>query len=142
MDDAQTMAEFIKQQLPNIEPGTLRFWGEWFGRPYDNLHRLVDCDAQGDLLHVHFKEGEVLSVWSPRDLHIGPSKLRSEPILRIRDAARVRWDWFSYGRPQIAANRYFEQFVRTSEGIEATTNVDWYSPNLKPLKGQPAVEML
>jgi len=42
---------------------------------------------------MHFGEEEVLSIWAPRDLHIGPSRLRSEPILRIRDAERVRWEW-------------------------------------------------
>jgi len=143
MREAETMADVITRQLPEIKPGTLRFWGEWFGgRPYDNKHRLIGCDAQADLLRLHCHEGEVLSVWSPRDLYIRPSGLRSEPILRIRDAARVRWDWFFYGRAHTAENRYFEQYVKTSNSIEATSNADWYDPILKPSDKEAAVEML
>jgi hypothetical protein len=54
----------------------------------------------------------------------------------------VRWEWFYYGRPKIGANRYFEQFMKTSDGIEATTNADWYSPIFKPSGSKSAVEML
>jgi len=142
MIEAEGIAELINQKLSELEPGTLRFWGEWFGRPYDNAHRLVSCDApQTDLLHIHFNEGE-LSIWSPRDLHIGQSRQRSRPILRITDAVRIRWEWFSYGRAQIAANRYFEEFVKAADGIEAKTNVDWYVPNLRPVVTEPALEIL
>jgi hypothetical protein len=142
MSEAERLAELITRQLSAIEPGTLRFWGEWFGRPYDNAHRLVSCDAQADLLHMHFNEGEVLSVWAPRDLHIGPGKLHGQPMLRIRDAERVRWEWFSYGRPHVAANRCFRDFVKTADGIAATTNVDEHVPKLTPAPVAAAVEML
>src|ERR1700733_4192015 len=131
--EAERMARSIEQRLPDIEPGTLRFWGEWFGRPYDSQHRLIACDAEADLLRLRFNEGEVLSISAPRDLHIGPSRLHGQPILRIKEADRIRWEWFYYGRPRVAANLYFEEFVKTSRGVEATTNVDWYKPNLKPI---------
>jgi hypothetical protein len=143
MNETERMVELINQKLPDIEPGTLRLWGQWFGRPYDNAHRLVGCDApQTDLLHMHFNEGELLSIWSPRDLHIGPNTQRSRPILLIMDAARIRWEWFYYGRAHIPANRYFNEFVKASDGIEARTNVDWYAPNLQPVITEPAVEIL
>jgi hypothetical protein len=77
MSEAERMADLIKQRLPEIEPGTLRFWGEWFGRPYDNKHKLIGCDAEVELLRLHFNEGEVLSVWSPRDLRLRLSGSRS-----------------------------------------------------------------
>jgi hypothetical protein len=140
--EAERMALFVDQHLPDIEPGTLRFWGEWFGRPYDNQHQLIACEAQPDLLRLRFDEGEVLSIGGPRDLHLGPSRLHSQAILRIREADRIRWEWFSYGRPRVAANLYFQEFVKTSNGVEATTNVDWYKPNLKPVPTEPAVEIL
>jgi hypothetical protein len=142
MSEAERLAELIARQLPDIEPGTLRFWGEWFGRPYDNAHRLVSCDAQADLLHLHFNEEEVLSVWAPRDLHIGPGRPSSQAILRIRNAARVRWEWFSYGRPHVAANRCFRDFVKTADGIAATANAGGHVPKLIPDPTAAAVEML
>lgn len=136
MSEVERIAERIKRQLPHVKAGTLRFWGEWFGRPYDNVHRMTGCDAKADLLQMYFDGKEVLSVWSPRRLDMG------EHTFRIGDATRVRWEWFYYGRSQTAENRYFEEFVRTVDTIEATTNVDWYKPMLHPDTGQAAVEIL
>ena len=136
MSEAQRLAEIIKQKLPYVKAGSLRFWGEWFGRPYDNRHTIISCDSEEEVLRLHFDEGEMLSVWVPRDLDI------SEDSFQIGDAERVRWEWFYYGRPQIAANRYFEEFAKTPQGIEATTNVDWYQPNLQPSAREAAVQIL
>ena len=58
--EAERMARIIEQRLPDIEPATLRFWGQWFGRPYDNQHRLITREAQSDQLRLRFSEGEVL----------------------------------------------------------------------------------
>jgi hypothetical protein len=140
MSEAGRFAEQIKRQLPDMEPGTLRFWGEWFGRPYDNWHRLISCDAEANLLHMHFNEEEILSIWAPHDLRIGPGRVQGRPILQIRLAERVRWEWFHYGRPHIAANRYFKEFVKTADGIETTTN--WYVPTSNPVATEAAVEIL
>src|SRR5437588_63322 len=126
MTEAEQLVERITAFLPRIKRGTLRFWGEWFGRPYDNLHRLVKCAAVEDLLRLDFDEGELLCVWAPRRAVV------DERTFRIADADRVRWEWFYYGRPKIAVNRYFMDFVRTATGVKAETNVDWYGTNLKP----------
>jgi hypothetical protein len=42
--------------------GSLRFWGEWFGRPFDNYHRRVACEVTDECLQFRFKEAEVLAV--------------------------------------------------------------------------------
>jgi hypothetical protein len=126
----------LNKALPNIKSGTLRFWGEWFGRPYDNMHTLVRCEFTHDVLTLHFNEGEVLSVWNPKALTI------NRWTFQIADADRVRWEWFYYSRPKTAANLYFEEFVKSPEGILATTNVDWYKPDLKPIRTAAAVEIL
>jgi len=41
MDQTEKLADRIKQTLPKVPSVTLRFWGEWFGRPYDNCHTLA-----------------------------------------------------------------------------------------------------
>jgi hypothetical protein len=84
--------------------GSLRFWGEWFGRPYDNCHTLVSCRAEEDVLRLSFDQGETLSTWSPTGLTLDKS---------TSDADRVRWEWFSYGKaktPENLYNLYFEEF--------------------------------
>jgi hypothetical protein len=135
MTDATQMVEHLNAAMPNVKVGALRFWGEWFGKPYDNQHRLVLCEADGDLLRCQYDEGETLSVWSPKRLEA------NSQTFRISDAAKVRWEWFYYGRPKTPANRYFMEFSKTADSIGAKTNVDWYSPNLRPTMDFPAVEI-
>jgi hypothetical protein len=136
MTEAERMAQRIQQTLPGLKRGTLRLWGQWFGRPYDNTHSVVDCAAAGDLLRVTFDQGEVLSVSEPADAHF------SESVFRIRRASRVRWEWFYYGRPKTAANLYYEEYSSAGPTISARTNVDWYLPDLEPDPADPAVEIV
>jgi hypothetical protein len=135
-EDVAQLAHRIRTRLPRVKSGTLRFWGEWFGRPYDNVHCLVRCETEDKILRLYFNEDEVLSVWAPRDLAV------SDQAFKIADAARVRWEWYSYGKPKIEANRYFLEYSRTADGIASSTNIDWYKPELKPTAKQPAVEIL
>jgi hypothetical protein len=136
MTETQLIAERISSLLPRVKEGTLRFWGAWFGRPYDNIHRIVDCEADSDLLRVRFDGDETLCVWAPRVATI------DHQTFRIMDAARVRWEWFYYGRPEIQTNRYHMDFTRAGSDIAVSTNVDWYTPELKLYPQQPAVEIL
>jgi len=136
MTEAERIAGVIKDKLPEIKAGSLRFWGSWFGRPYDNLHRLVNCEFDDNLLGLHFNESEVLRIWEPEIATIDGK------TFRIEDARRVRWEWFSYGRPKIPANLYFEDFTRELTRITVDTNVDWYTPSFHTDLSLPAVEIL
>jgi hypothetical protein len=135
MTEAEQNAAHINGCLPNVKAGALCFWGEWFGRPYDNIHQIVSCEAEGEVLKLHFNEDETLCVWSPHRLTV------DQRAFRISDAAKVRWEWFYYGRPKIEINRYFMEFMKDGNAITATTNVNWYTPNLQPNPNAAAVEM-
>jgi hypothetical protein len=80
-------------------------YGEWFGQPYDNFHTLVEVEAAGDELRLRFDEGETLSVWDPREVVL------SSDVFRIGGASRVRWEWFSYGRPQTPENLHTIEYA-------------------------------
>jgi hypothetical protein len=136
MTEAEKIVEQLSGNLSNVKNGSLRIWVQWFGRPMDNWHSLVACEAEGNTLLLKFNEDETLCVWAPRQAVI------NDKIFRIKDADRVRWEWFSYGRPKTPSNRYFEDFIKKESEIIATTNVDWYTPNLCPTSGSPAVEIL
>jgi hypothetical protein len=102
----------------------------------DNMHSLVGCESNQDLLRMYFNEDEVLNVWVPSGLVL------EESTFQIRDAERVRWEWFAYGRPKIPANRFFKDFVKNGNSVVASTNVDWYTPDLRTDPSLPAVEIL
>ena len=137
MTEAARISDLVRSKMPHTNSGTLRFWGSWFGRPYDNLHRVVGSEVDGDVLRLTFDEGEVLTVWSPRRADI------TDRTFQIGDAERVRWEWFCYGRAKTAENLYFEDFRRSADGvIVSTTNVDWAPLNLSASSAEPAVEIL
>ena len=134
MTEAELIAGRINSAVPRLA-GTLRFWGQWFGRPYDNVHDVVGCEIETDRLRIRFGGGEVLSVWAPRSVWV------FDRNFSIKNADRVLWEWFYYGRPHLPENRYFESYTRTADGIIAEANADWYTPDLRPSRDHPAVEL-
>lgn len=116
--------------------GSLRIWGHWFGKPYDNDHAIVACTVANASLELLFDEGETLSIWEPRGLQLPSSGFS------ILSASRVRWEWFYYGRPQIPANRYFLDYAWTSGQMTLESNVDWYAPGIVTCDPAPAAELL
>lgn len=142
MADSVSMAELrlikghLQEAISSGLSGSLRFWGEWFGRPYDNQHTLISCEADHTVLRLLFDQSETLSIWSPKLFTIGSSGFS------IVDARRVRWEWFAYGRAKLRENIYFMEFIRSGEIIRSSTNVDWYNPTLNPEATQPAVELV
>jgi hypothetical protein len=87
-------------------------------------------------LILEFDAGETLTVENPEGLEV------SSTAFSIRSASAVRWEWFYYGRPNIADNRYYYQFARSGSRVEAQSNVDWYKPSLSPSLEKNAAELL
>ena len=54
--------------------GTLQIWGQWFGRPMDNVHVCKSCEARQDHIVLGFDNGERLAVWYPEDMKTAGSR--------------------------------------------------------------------
>jgi len=122
--------------LPAVKAGSIRFWGDWFGRPYDNHHRVLRCSAVGETLLVEFHDGELLTIQAPEGVTVDAD------VFRVKNAKLVRWDWYRYGRPRSAANRCFYEYVRDGSGIEVTTNVERRERAFAPSPTENAVEIV
>ena len=115
----------------------MRFWGEFFGRPYDNVHQIVGSRCSNDdVLVVEFNGQETLTVHTPEDF-----KIDAETFV-IGNAERVIWEWYYYGRATKPENLYREEFTRDGDNIIGVSNVDWYNPNLNPTIEFNAVEII
>jgi len=136
MTEAESIAVRIAGQLPRLKSGTLRIWGQWFGRPHDNLHTAVESTATEDFLRVAFDQGETLTVFEPTQAML------TEDVFRIVGASWVRWEWFYYGRPRSPENLRFMEHTRSGGKIVLSTNVDWYRPGSEADPRLPAVELL
>ena len=130
------MADALARDLPRIKnAGTLRFFGVWFGRPMDNLHRIVSCVAEGAVLRLGFEHGEQLSIWSPRGLEADAKRFR------IAEAAQVRWEWTAFGQPRAERHRQFMEFRSEAGAVTLATNRPGPLPAERPSAACPAVEL-
>ena len=48
--------------------GALRVWGDWFGRPFDNIHTAVAAESRDRALVIRFDNGATLTVEDPAGL--------------------------------------------------------------------------
>ena len=113
MSPAQTMAQTIDRALPRLKRGSLQFFGEWFGRPWDNNHSIVAAQANENRLRLTFDDDETLDVWDPKEL-----ELESDQLFVIRSASRVRWEWFYYGESKTPENRHFIEYGNGDNAIQ------------------------
>ena len=103
----QEAAAEICSAIPVLPRDSLRFFGEWFGGRRDNIHTITGATASNDALVVHFDEDETLTVWNPSGI------VATATIFPIEDAARLRWEWFYYGRPHLPENLQHIEYIRT-----------------------------
>ncbi len=134
--ELQLLTGYLRNAIPAGLKGSLRFWGEWIGRPHDNLHTLVSCEIEQTALRLVFDQGETLSIWSPKGLTIDSSSFR------IADARRVRWEWLAHGEAKKRETLYFMEFIRSGEIITASTNIDWFEPRFHLNADESAVEVV
>lgn len=138
MTHAAAIADQIQGALPQVKSGSLVVWGDIFGGRIDNIHFVKAARAEGNpaRLVVEFNYGERLEVWEPEGSRITASEFR------IQRAAKVRWQWFYYGRPQTPENLYFIEHLRTGDAVTVTTDWDASQSSFNPSRDRPAVELL
>lgn len=93
-----------------LHSGTMRFWGDWFGRPMDNIHRATHAiyDEKTDILTMIFDDEEECIIYSP----VGITS--TEKTFYIEDAKVVIWSWYYYGREHTEQNRFQIKYAKES----------------------------
>lgn len=79
--------------------GSLCFYGDWFGRPGDNFHRIKQYSYQDDVLEIVFDEWERLIVFEPLGI------TNTEKEFSINQSKMVNWSWYSYGSSEKEMNK-------------------------------------
>lgn len=137
MGTTQEIAGDLAVRIPALKSGSLSVFGDIFGGRIDNIHVIVSAQAvNDDCLVLDFDGGETLRVWNPDGVTASTAEFK------IRDATRVRWEWFYYGQRQADENRYFIEHERVGDEVTARTDADWAPRNFSPSTQRPAVELL
>jgi hypothetical protein len=124
----------INQSLAHLKTGSLCFWGDWFGKPYDNNHRITSATTTDEFDVIYFNEGESLLLKNPRGWSLSRGKLL------IKDADVVRWQWFYYGRAPGPDSLQFIEYRRADGEIDVSTDFMPDFPHSVDLRS-PAVEL-
>ncbi|WP_458947470.1 hypothetical protein [Oceanobacillus sp. CAU 1775] len=85
--------------------GTIRIFGEWFGRPYDNYHKILECIYKDEILDIKFDTSETIRVWNPNHIMFKNNELI------IEDSTYVEFLRFDYGKPKSKENVIREIYI-------------------------------
>lgn len=88
--------------------GSLCFYGDWFGRPYDNYHKIIKTNYDGEILEINFDQWERLLIYEPEDI------ISTKQELIIAKAQKVKWLYIPYGT---SAVKYKTITYTLEEGI-------------------------
>jgi hypothetical protein len=82
------------------QSGSLAFWGDIFGGRYGNRHRIIEYkynEVKG-IYSINFNESEICTIYDPEAIEYG------RKAFIIKDASRIVWEWYYYGREKTASN--------------------------------------
>lgn len=99
--------------------GSLRFWGDWFGRPMDNCHivKSTFLKKEENELHIVFHEDELCIIVNPVNV------VSNEKQFYVKYADRIIWQWFYYGRAKIADSLCIDEYELQKGGyVKITQN--------------------
>lgn len=125
----------IKQKTNLFQGGSMRIYGDWFGKPYDNLHKVVGADYDDSLneLIIRFSEGEVLTIVNPKNI------FEASTFMKILEADSIKLEFLHATQDQTANNKYYLLYRYMKSKVKAETNVDWYKPSFDTSLGAPAI---
>lgn len=102
--DAKKLTKIINS-LEEKPGGTIRIFGEWFGRPYDNYHKILECIYKDEILDLKFDTGETISVWNPNHIMFNNNELI------IKDSTYVEFLRYDYGKPKSKENVIRDRYI-------------------------------
>jgi hypothetical protein len=120
MTEAKKFFEDKKFHPEQLKSGSLRFYGTWFGKPLDNYHKTIRLNyiELEDCLVFEFDEGEILSIWNPKQI------LMENNHFSIREASWVRWTWYDYGKDKTPEHLLFIEYYQNKNTITGRSNVE------------------
>ena len=134
MESASQIADAIIELPERNRSGTLKMFGDWFGRPMDNVHRVIGANADAERLILTFNNAEKLTIWNPTGYST------SGYTIRIANAKRVRWEWYYYGREHTEENLLCYDY-RNEDGTIVVTRTRG-NDNPGPSADEPAVMLI
>lgn len=130
-------AEKLCKTISSLEVkpvGTLRFYGKWFGRPYDNFHKVLESNFNEEILHFKFDAGEQLKIWNPNKIVFNGKELI------IKESSCVEFIRYPYGESQTEENLIIDRYSNRQISNNLIKSGKVYNKFID--ENYPAVELL
>lgn len=130
-------AKELTKIITNLEVkpgGSLRFYGKWFGRPYDNYYKILECSLNDGTLIFKFDTGEQLNIWNPNKIEF------NDKSVIINEASCVEFIRYSYGDPQTEKNLIIDRYSNEETLNTSIKNGKVYNSFID--RNYPTVELL
>lgn len=120
--------EHMKISHPNktfeilTQGGSLCFYGDWFGRSYDNFHKIIHARYDDKLLEIFFDCHEHLIIYEPQNI------TNTKHELKIKNAKKVKWMYIPY---ETATTKH-NTIIYTAEGEKISKHTKYGIEYLTP----------
>ncbi|MBN1971344.1 MAG: hypothetical protein JXR48_17755 [Candidatus Delongbacteria bacterium] len=108
--DVENFIVQAQSNLKVINSGTLRFFGDWFGRPMDNYHVVNQIEYNANQIVMQFDDGHILKIDNPIGI------VREEQCFKIEKATKVRYEYGHYG-PKHGELKYYLEYINENDEI-------------------------
>ena len=121
----------------SLNSGTLRFYGDWFGRPMDNCHIPNRVFFKNDSMYILFDDDYLITIVEPKNISI------DNFIFSVRKATTVKYEYGHYGRNN-ESRKYFIEYAEELDGIVKKAGlIDGDNVNVSKFnKGHNAFEII
>ena len=96
-----------------LKNGSLRFWGDWLGRPYDDFLSVVavDYDKNEGILVIYFDNEVKCTVYDPIDI------VNNKNTFHVSKATKIVLEWYRYGEEHISQNLRQKIYSQTDNNM-------------------------
>lgn len=100
-----------------IKGGSICFYGDWFGRPYDNFHSIKNTKYENEILEIEFDGNIRLTVENPEGIR------NTEKEFTVNHAKKIVWGYNPYGYKQAKIREIVYEMIdnkltKTDHGIK------------------------
>ncbi|WMJ74231.1 hypothetical protein RCC89_13795 [Cytophagaceae bacterium ABcell3] len=128
------LVELIEDSKNLCKGGSLRLYGSWFGKHYDNCHKIETAHyyKRLNIVTLNFKGGLNLKVYNPE--HI----FEASTFLKVVHADRVKLSWIN-DKKNINPRNYYIDYTRKNNKIRTETNLSCRKPTCDISLNAPAL---
>ncbi len=109
-DNVDEFISKIQNSQKTIKSGTLRFFGDWFGRPMDNCHEVTRIEFIENELVIEFCNNSLVSIIEPNGI------ILENDNFTLKNANKVRYE-YGNSSSNTRLRKYYIEYIASKDFI-------------------------